>query len=108
MPSRFEPSGLNQMYSQRYGTPPIVHATGGLADSVVDCTSQTLADGTATGFKFFAPNGEALMGAIERCAAAYGDAAVWRGLQRNGMARDFSWNRAAREYATIYARLVPG
>ena len=108
MPSRFEPCGLNQMYSQRYGTPPIVHATGGLADSVVDCTSQTLADGTATGFKFFAPNGEALMGAIERCVDAYGNAAVWRGLQRNGMARDFSWNRAAREYATIYARLVPG
>jgi starch synthase len=107
MPSRFEPCGLNQMYSQRYGTPPIVHATGGLADSVVDCTPQALADGTATGFKFFAPNAEALMGAIERCTAAYADAAVWRGLQRNGMARDFSWTAAAREYAGIYARLVP-
>jgi starch synthase len=107
MPSRFEPCGLNQMYSQRYGTLPIVHATGGLADSVVDCTSQTLANGTATGFKFFAPTAGALMGAIERCAAAYGDAAVWRALQRNGMARDFSWNVAAREYAAIYARLVP-
>ena len=106
MPSRFEPSGLNQMYSQRYGTPPIVHATGGLADSVVDCTPQSLADGTATGFKFFAPNAEALMGAIERCAAAYGNAAAWRALQRNGMARDFSWNAAAREYATIYARMA--
>jgi starch synthase len=107
MPSRFEPSGLNQMYSQRYGTPPIVHATGGLADSVVDCTSQTLADGTATGFKFFAPSADALLSAIERCSAAYGDARIWRQLQRNGMARDFGWQRAAREYATIYARLVP-
>ena len=106
MPSRFEPCGLNQMYSQRYGTPPIVHATGGLADSVVDCAPQSLADGTATGFKFFAPNAEALMGAIKRFAAAYEDAAPWRALQRNGMARDFSWNAAAREYATIYARLV--
>ena len=106
MPSRFEPSGLNQMYSQRYGTPPIVHATGGLADSVVDCTRESLADGTATGFKFFAPNAEALMGAIERYAVAYDDAAVWRALQRNGMARDFSWSAAAREYATIYERLV--
>jgi len=107
MPSRFEPSGLNQMYSQRYGTPPIVHATGGLADSVVDCTAQTLADGTATGFKFFAPSADALMSAIKRCAAAYGDARIWRQLQRNGMARDFSWNRPAREYAAIYARLIP-
>jgi starch synthase len=106
MPSRFEPSGLNQMYSQRYGTPPIVHATGGLADSVVDCTPESLADGTATGFKFSAPKAEALVGAIERCVAAYADAAVWRKLQRNGMARDFSWNRAAREYAAIYSRLV--
>ena len=108
MPSRFEPSGLNQMYSQRYGTPPIVHATGGLADSVVDCTLQTLADGTATGFKFFAPNADALMGAIKRCGAAYGDARIWRQVQRNGMARDWSWNRAAREYAAIYARLIAG
>ena len=106
MPSRFEPCGLNQMYSQRYGTPPIVHATGGLVDSVIDCTPQTLADGTATGFKFFAPDAAALMGAIERCAGAYRDAAVWRALQRNGMARDFSWKAAAREYAAIYSRLV--
>jgi starch synthase len=106
MPSRFEPSGLNQMYSQRYGTPPIVHATGGLADSVVDCTAQTLADRTATGFKFFTPSADALMSAIKRCGAAYGDARIWRQLQRNGMARDFSWSRAAHEYAAIYARLV--
>jgi starch synthase len=108
MPSRFEPSGLNQMYSQRYGTPPIVHATGGLVDSVVDCTPQTLADGTATGFKFFAPTAEALMAAVERCSAAYRDPALWRALQHNGMKRDFSWDAAAQEYAAIYARLVAG
>jgi starch synthase len=106
MPSRFEPCGMNQMYSQRYGTPPIVHATGGLLDSVVDCTSQTLADGTATGFMFFAPTAEALIGAIERCVAAFRDATVWRALQRNGMARDFGWGAAAREYAAVYTRLV--
>ncbi len=106
MPSRFEPCGLNQMYSQRYGTPPVVHATGGLADSVVDCTAQTLADGTATGFTFFAPSADALMSAIKRCGVAYGDARIWRKLQRNGMARDFSWSRAAQEYAAIYARLI--
>ena len=106
MPSRFEPSGLNQMYSQRYGTPPIVHATGGLIDSVVDCTPQSLAAGTATGFKFFAPNPEALKSAIARCVAAYRDPSIWRALQRNGMARDFGWNAAAREYAAVYERIV--
>jgi starch synthase len=106
MPSRFEPCGLNQMYSQRYGTPPIVHATGGLVDSVVDCTPQSLAAGTATGFKFFAPKPEALIGAIARCVAAYRDPVVWSALQRNGMARDFGWNAAARDYAALYERTV--
>jgi starch synthase len=108
MPSRFEPCGMNQMYSQRYGTPPIVHATGGLRDSVVDCTPQTLADGTATGFMFFAPRPEALLGAIERCDAAFRDGTVWRALQRNCMERDFGWGAAAREYAGVYTRLVHG
>ena len=106
MPSRFEPCGMNQMYSQRYGTPPIVHATGGLLDSVVDCTPQTLANGTATGFMFFAPTAEALVGAIERCGTAFRDATVWRALQRNGMARDFGWSAAAREYEAVYTRLI--
>ncbi len=108
MPSRFEPCGLNQMYSQRYGTPPIVHATGGLDDSVVDCTAQTLAAGTATGFKFSPPSAAALMAAIARCAAAYRDPPVWRALQRNGMARDFGWNASAQAYAAIYERLARG
>lgn len=107
MPSRFEPCGMNQMYSQRYGTPPIVHATGGLLDTVVDCTPQTLANGTATGFMFFAATADALVGAIERCVAAFRDATVWRALQLNGMARDFAWAPAAREYATVYTRLIP-
>jgi starch synthase len=106
MPSRFEPCGLNQMYSQRYGTPPIVHATGGLVDSVVDCTPHSLAAGTATGFKFFAPNPEALKSAIARCVAAYRDPSIWRALQRNGMARDFGWDAAARAYAAVYERVV--
>ena len=72
------------MYSQRYGTPPIVHATGGLVDSVVDCTPQSLAAGTATGFKFFAPKPEALKSAIARCVAAYRDPAVWRRCSETG------------------------
>ncbi len=106
MPSRFEPSGLNQMYSQRYGTPPVVHATGGLADSVVDCTPATLADGTATGFTFAAATGIALLDAVDRAVTAYRDPPTWRALQRNGMARDFSWSAAAARYVEIYARVA--
>jgi starch synthase len=106
MPSRFEPSGLNQMYSQRYGTPPIVHATGGLADSVVDCTPASLAAGTATGFAFREPTALALRAAIERAQAAWRDRPLWRRIQRNGMARDFGWTTAAAAYAAIYARIA--
>lgn len=106
MPSRFEPCGMNQMYSQRYGTPPIAHATGGLVDSVVDCDARTLADGSATGFLFREPTPAALLAAAERAVALYRDRRSWRTLQRNGMARDFGWAAAARQYAQIYARLV--
>jgi starch synthase len=102
MPSRFEPCGMNQMYSQRYGTPPIVHATGGLVDSVVDCTPETIARGTATGFKFDEPTATSLLGAVERCLRAFRHRPTWQALQTNGMARDFGWDRAAREYASVY------
>ena len=106
MPSRFEPCGMNQMYSQRYGTPPIVRATGGLADTVVDCTPATLADGSASGFVFQEPSGAALLTAVERAARAWSDGTTWRALQRNGMARDFGWEASARRYVAIYARLA--
>ena len=106
MPSRFEPCGLNQMYSQRYGTPPIAHATGGLCDSIVDCTPATLAGGTATGFLFREPSAGALAEAVERAIAAYRNPATWRALQRNGMARDFGWSAGARRYAELYRSLV--
>lgn len=107
MPSRFEPCGLNQMYSQRYGTPPVVHATGGLVDSVVDCSPATLADGTATGFTFAAPSAIGLLDAVDRAVEAYRAPATWRALQRNGMARDFGWGGAAQQYAALYRSLVP-
>jgi starch synthase len=97
MPSRFEPCGLNQMYSQRYGTPPIARATGGLAD--------TIADGS-TGFLFAQPREEALVEAVKRALAAYGNPAAWREMQRAAMARDFSWDAAARRYADLYLRLA--
>jgi starch synthase len=106
MPSRFEPCGMNQMYSQRYGTPPIVRRTGGLADTVVDCMPVTLADGTASGFVFEQASPEALFAALERAVAAFGDPATWQALQRNGMARDFGWGRAAARYAELYARVI--
>ena len=106
MPSRFEPCGMNQMYSQRYGTPPIVRATGGLADTVVDCTAATLADGSASGFVFQEPSAPALLAAVERAERAWRDDTTWRALQRNGMARDFGWDASARRYAGLYARLA--
>jgi starch synthase len=95
MPSRFEPCGLNQMYSQRYGTPPIARATGGLAD--------TIADGE-TGFLFEPAESAALVAAVKRALEAYGDPRRWRELQRRGMTRDFSWAGPARQYADLYAR----
>ncbi|HEY9530415.1 MAG TPA: glycogen synthase GlgA, partial [Burkholderiales bacterium] len=97
MPSRFEPCGLNQMYSQRYGTPPVARATGGLIDTIVD---------GSTGFLFEGADAEALVAAVRRAAAAYGDAARWARIQRAGMSRDFSWGAAARRYADLYARLA--
>jgi len=105
MPSRFEPCGLNQMYSQRYGTPPLAHATGGLVDTVVDYTPTTLAAGSATGFLFHEMTPESFFGGIRRVTAAYRDKPIWRRLRRNGMTRDFSWRVSAAAYREIYSSL---
>ncbi len=106
MPSRFEPCGMNQMYSQRYGTLPLVCRTGGLADSVTDATARTLADGSATGFVFAPATAEALFATIERALTAYRDAAAWRGMQRNAMARDVSWHASGVQYVKAYERAL--
>jgi len=106
MPSRFEPCGLNQMYSQRYGTPPVVRRTGGLADSVVDANPSTLADGSASGFVFDEATPQALFAAIERAVMLWRDRPVWRAVQRNGMARDFSWSASARRYVEAYEKAI--
>ncbi len=106
MPSRFEPCGMNQMYSQRYGTPPVVRATGGLADTVVDCSPAALAAGSATGFAFYEASAAALLACLRRAVDAWQDGATWRALQRNGMAKDFSWSESARRYAEIYAGIA--
>jgi starch synthase len=97
MPSRFEPCGLNQMYSQRYGTPPVARATGGLLDTVRD---------GETGFLFGPAESAALVEAVRRALAVRADRRRWRALQRAGMARDFSWGEAARRYADLYLRLA--
>jgi starch synthase len=97
MPSRFEPCGLNQMYSQRYGTPPVVRATGGLVDTVQD---------GVTGFFFERAERDALLEALRRALAAYAEPARWLDLQRAGMERDFSWSAAARRYADLYLKLA--
>jgi len=108
MPSRFEPCGLNQMYSQRYGTPPVVHATGGLIDTVVDCNAATLKRGEATGFVFDSADASGLLSAVRRAVVAYHNKKTWRALQRNGMSKDFGWGRSAAAYRDIYARLMRG
>jgi len=103
MPSRFEPCGLNQMYSLRYGTPPIVFKTGGLADTVVDVDATTLADASATGFVFDTPGVEAFLDAIRRALALYRQPAQWRRVQQAGMAQTFDWNASAGHYLSLYS-----
>jgi starch synthase len=104
MPSRFEPCGLNQLYSLRYGTVPIVHRVGGLADTVVDATTDALANGTATGFAFDEASPRALARASLRAIELYRDPKKWRALALNGMHREFGWRAGARAYAALYER----
>ncbi len=104
MPSKFEPCGLNQLYSLKYGTVPVVRATGGLADTVTDCSEGSLSDGSATGFVFQEYCGEAFLRALERAMSLYADRRRWRRLMLNGMQQDWSWTRSARQYLTVYER----
>ncbi|MGC2047762.1 MAG: glycosyltransferase, partial [Gallionella sp.] len=106
MPSRFEPCGLNQFYSQRYGTPPIVHATGGLADSVVDCTAATLRDGTASGFSFNAMTADNLIATIRRAVELHHDQKKWNALRKNCMTKDCSWEASAKAYRAVYLKVL--
>jgi len=106
MPSRFEPCGLNQMYSQRYGTPPIVHATGGLVDSVVDCTSKTIKDGTASGFMFADMTANNLYATIKRAVVLFHDKKTWSALCKNCMAKNFSWQKSAEAYRAVYLKVL--
>ncbi len=102
MPSRFEPCGLNQMYSQRYGTIPIVRHTGGLADTVVDAMPETLADNTASGIVFSDAEAGSLQEALKRCLILFKDKKTWSKLQKAGMKKDFSWKNSAKQYLDLY------
>jgi len=104
MPSKFEPCGLNQLYSMKYGTVPVVRATGGLADTVTDYSEAGLEDGTATGFTFEHYNAEALLTALRRALRLYREPEKWRRLAANGMEQDWSWGRSAREYLRVYEK----
>jgi starch synthase len=99
MPSRYEPCGLNQIYSLRYGTVPVVRATGGLDDTVQNFTAKTQ---QGSGFKFEEYGGAALLGCIRAALKAYKDPKMWRTIQANGMAKDFSWKASAAAYVTLY------
>jgi len=100
MPSRYEPCGLNQIYSLKYGTAPIVRAIGGLDDTIIDYTAQ---DGSiGTGFKFTKYTPEALFEAVQRAIAVYRDAPRWQDVMRAGMACDFSWGNSASQYLRLY------
>jgi starch synthase len=104
MPSQYEPAGLNQLYSLKYGTVPVVRATGGLADTITDTRPETLAARTATGFTFIAFTPAALLGAVERALDMYrNQPGAWLALMKNVMRQDWSWDRSAGEYEKLYS-----
>jgi starch synthase len=103
MPSRYEPCGLNQLYSLRYGTVPIVRHTGGLADTVQHFDAAT---GEGTGVVFNEFNAASMSWALDYALALYQRRGVWRRLVQNGMAQDFSWQRQVGEYTALYQRLT--
>jgi len=105
MPSRFEPCGLNQMYSQRYGTLPIVRKTGGLADTVIDALPESIKSGKASGFVFKDASPGALLETIKRSLVLHANRPLWEQLQRNAMSKDFSWENSANHYMALYREI---
>jgi starch synthase len=103
MPSRYEPCGLNQIYSLKYGTVPVVAATGGLDDTIDEWD---VVKGTGTGFKFATQTPEALLETLLRALTTYRDPAAWRMLMINGMAKSFTWNGPAKEYIAVYEKVM--
>jgi starch synthase len=106
MPSRYEPCGLNQLYSLRYGTVPIVRRTGGLADTVVPYTPLTIQERRATGFMFGEASADALLNIVLLALRVYKDQAEWLGLMQTGMQADVSWARSAQAYEDVYRQTL--
>lgn len=106
MPSRYEPCGLNQLYSLKYGTVPVVRATGGLVDTIVDATDSSLAAGTATGFRFSDYSSLALHEALQRASRAYATPEVWMRIIQTGMKQDWSWATSASQYVELYRATI--
>jgi starch synthase len=106
VPSRFEPCGLTQLYGLAYGSLPLVHRVGGLADTVVDCALENLADGSATGFVFDRFDAAACGAAVRRAFALHGHGPEWRRVQRSAMQQRFDWSAAAERYVALYRSLL--
>ena len=106
MPSQYEPCGLNQLYSLRYGTIPIVRSTGGLADTIVDAHEMTISNGTANGFCFESYRSEDLDTVLQRAVAVFGNKTLWSQLVETGMRQDWSWNRSANQYVELYREII--
>jgi starch synthase len=106
MPSRYEPCGLSQQYSLRYGTIPIVSSTGGLADTVVSYSPRTVREGRATGFAFGPASPQGLLLAVLLALRVYDNRAQWESLMRAGMQMDVSWTRSARAYVELYREVL--
>ncbi|MBL8826666.1 MAG: glycogen/starch synthase, partial [Planctomycetaceae bacterium] len=106
MPSQYEPCGLNQLYSLKYGTVPVVRATGGLVDTICSVTPETIEAEVATGFSFRDYSTLALSETLSAACELYYQPEVWRGIVRNGMTQDWSWTRSAQDYVSLYQRTI--
>jgi len=103
MPSRYEPCGLNQLYSLKYGTVPVVRATGGLADTIEDVNEDRL---SGTGFVFHEYEVDDMLAAVRRAIDLFARKRSWRRIMKNGMSKDFSWENSAREYEVLYRKVL--
>jgi starch synthase len=106
MPSKYEPCGLSQMYSLRYGTIPVVREIGGLADTIIDANDENLKNGTATGFTIKGYFAADFLFAIDRALELYKSKTKWNALRRNAMKQDWSWNKSAREYVELFKSVL--